>query len=150
MSLFLLTTIRYDREQQLTSQVSVLQEELRTLQRAKIAAERQLIHYLRESRRGELGIAHSLSGTNHQSYPIYPTSLSPDQQISSEHTTGMDPVNQSNEVETMPLQLSNWEVEFLKVSTNHLLSLSTHLTSFHDTPPKYITQYYYYLTLVLI
>ena len=125
MSLFLLTTIRYEREQQLTSQVSVLQEELRTLQRAKIAAERQLIHYLRESRRGELGIAHSPSGTTHQSYPMYPTSSSPDQRTPSEHTTSMDLVNQPNEVETMSLQLSNGEVEFLKVSTNHLLLLNS-------------------------
>ena len=142
MSLFLLTNTRYDREQQLTEQVSVLQEELRTLQRSKIAAERQLIHYLRESRRGELGIAHGPSGTSHQSYPIYPTSFSFDQQISLEHTTSMDLVNQPNEVETMPLQLSNGEVEFLKVSTNHLLFLSTHLTSFHDISPTYIIQYH--------
>ena len=125
MSLSLLTNTRYDREQQLTEQVSVLQEELRTLQRAKIAAERQLIHYLRESRRGELGIAHSPSGTTHQSYPMYPTSSSPDQRTPSEHTTSMDLVNQPNEVETMSLQLSNGEVEFLKVSTNHLLLLNS-------------------------
>jgi len=125
----LLANIRHDRERQFTEQLSVLQEELRTLQRAKIAAERQLIHYLRESRRGELGTAHRPSNTSqqfHASYSTYPStsSLSPDQRTQlSEHTAEPTAVNQTNnDDQTMPLQLTNGEVEFLKV-TNTSFSL---------------------------